>query len=160
MKRLSLLLVSVAATTPPASGYVICGNAAPQTHPFYVDATLPLNSTGTVQDWVGAVILASQEWNVAGSSNFRFAFAGLVAPPYPAGASVVIFGPLCGTTCPAAGPFTNCIDGSTPFDVSGSPAPGTWDLQGIETHELGHALGLGHSPVVGATMSAAAASPA
>ncbi|HKB15036.1 MAG TPA: hypothetical protein VKF62_03175, partial [Planctomycetota bacterium] len=61
------------------------------------------------------MILASQEWNVEGASNFRFAFAGLVTPPYPPGASVVILGGACGTTCPLAGPFTSCVDGSAPF---------------------------------------------
>ncbi|MCY2958894.1 MAG: matrixin family metalloprotease [Planctomycetota bacterium] len=35
-----------------------------------------------------------------------------------------------------------------------------FDLQGVICHELGHALGLGHTTVVGATMEAAVANPA
>jgi len=39
-------------------------------------------------------------------------------------------------------------------------AIGGWDIQGILTHEYGHALGLGHSTVGNATMYASASQPA
>ena len=43
-------------------------------------------------------------------------------------------------------------DNITFADGPGSIAGGQYDLQGIQTHEYGHALGLGHSNVGGATM--------
>ncbi|HEX6885623.1 MAG TPA: matrixin family metalloprotease [Planctomycetota bacterium] len=39
-------------------------------------------------------------------------------------------------------------------DGPGQPIPGALDIQGVFTHEYGHALGLGHSAVTGATMAA------
>jgi len=41
----------------------------------------------------------------------------------------------------------------------GTPRTFNADVQSTVTHEVGHALGLGHSPVPGATMSVAATSP-
>lgn len=42
---------------------------------------------------------------------------------------------------------------------AGIPATGSsFDLQGIGCHEYGHALGLGHTPIVGSTMEAAVSS--
>jgi len=161
MKRIGSLGVAVvlALAAPRVGGYSLCGGfLQPSTHPFHVDPTLPMNGAGTVQDWVGAVILASQEWGTDGVANFRFVFAGLVAPPYPPGTSVVTLGvPGCPGFCPPAATtsFSTCIDPAGPWDVSGNPPPGTLDLQGFATHQLGHVVGLAHSTVAGATMSPA-----
>jgi hypothetical protein len=64
------------------------------------------------------------------------------------------FNPCDATTCGAGGN----IGGDMHFDNgnlwSDGGAPGTIDFQTVALHELGHALGLGHSTVVGSVMEA------
>src|SRR5262249_51718732 len=62
-----------------------------------------------------------------------------------------------GTTCvgypqAATGLFVTCMFPYIGFDVSGNPPPLTFDLQGSSTHQMGHALGLGHTSVPGCSM--------
>ena len=140
------------------------------THPFYIDVTGALCSTpsdlcancsgGTVQDWVEATILAAQAWsnpNVT-DARFRFVFAGFIAPSsgtstYPPDVNVVTFGASCIGYPTGAGTFHTCMFADIPFDVSGAPGLGCFDLEGSMVHQLGHALGLKHSNVLGASMS-------
>jgi len=170
------ILLALAAPAPPANAYVLWGaSLTGDTHIFYIDVTAPLCALppgvcgactpGAVQDWVGATILAAQAWSdplVAGA-NFRYVFGGFIAPSptppdYPPNVNVVTLGQACigypGNLTAGPGFFHTCMFADIPFDVSGSPpSPGLcFDLQGSTVHQLGHALGLAHSLVPGASM--------
>lgn len=66
-------------------------------------------------------------------------------------------GPASFTTGGAGGWKITYSSAVTWDDGPGLPDAGALDLQSAATHEVGHALGLGHSAVAGATMSAAGA---
>ena len=101
---------------------------------------------------VGAILLSAQEWGKDGGADFRYEFAGLATYPYPPGTSVLIMGDTCVGYPQASGLFATCMFGYIPFDVSGTPPFQTFDLQGSSVHQMGHALGLGHTTVPGCSM--------
>ncbi|HET6204780.1 MAG TPA: matrixin family metalloprotease [Planctomycetota bacterium] len=153
MRAVLPLLAAVAFLAAPARPYVLWGTSlSPTTHPFYIDPSLPISCNGTVADQVGAILLAAQEWNVHGGADFRFVFAGFETFPYAPGTSVLTFGTSCVGYPMANGLFVTCMFPDVPFDVSGSPPLFTFDLQGSSVHQLGHALGLGHTTVPGCSM--------
>jgi len=170
MRSSTLAILALAAAAPAASAapYDLHGTSLAQTtHVYFIDVTAPLCSlsgvcagcaSGTVQDWVEATILAAQAWSdpfVTGA-DFRYVFGGFIAgspvpPTYPANVSVVSLGTSC-VGYPGGGVFQTCMFGDIPFDVSGNPASGCFDLQGSSVHQMGHALGLNHTTVPGASM--------
>jgi matrixin len=153
VKAAPSLLAAALLLAAPARSYVLWGTSlGPRNHPFYIDPTFPLSCNGTVQDQVGAILLAAQEWGKDGGADFRYMFMGLATYPYPPGASVLVMGTSCVGYPMASGYFTTCMFGNLPFDVSGSPPPSTFDLQGSSVHQMGHALGLGHTNVPGCSM--------
>ncbi|HKB16738.1 MAG TPA: hypothetical protein VKF62_11780, partial [Planctomycetota bacterium] len=69
MKAATSLLAAALLLAAPARSYVLWGTSlTPRTHPFYIDPTFPLSCNGTVEDQVGAILLATQEWNEHGGA--------------------------------------------------------------------------------------------
>ncbi|MCE9596039.1 MAG: matrixin family metalloprotease [Planctomycetes bacterium] len=98
----------------------------------------------------------------SGDANFDAIFVGNATGPGGAHDNTVseIAGPgggLLGITEADAGGWRIRLYSDITWDDDPSgPAPGAVDLQAVITHEYGHVLGLGHSVVSGATMSATA----
>ncbi|MEZ6186517.1 MAG: carboxypeptidase regulatory-like domain-containing protein, partial [Planctomycetota bacterium] len=81
-------------------------------------------------------------WDTTNESGFFGGAAGLVA------ITPVDFDPSSGAILDA-----DIIFNAKNYTFSTDMTPGTFDVQGIATHEVGHLIGLDHSAIVGATMN-------
>lgn len=166
----TLALLAVAAwPADEAAAYAVTGakfsgsSVSFRINPNFFDA-----SAGNSTAQVTAVRAGADEWRATGQGNFAFSYAGetSIATVAADGVNTVYYSHTDGN-----GPLAVCYWWSlggitTNFDIvffdrmvgydfiwANAPAWNQFDIQSVACHELGHALGLDHSTVTGATMA-------
>ena len=117
---------------------------------------------------VFAVRSGADEWKMSGEGNFQFNYGGQSGLTTVAldGTNVVFY-----STADGGGALAVCWywftgadmtafdiefydrDGGFDFEWALDPSGNQFDIQSVACHEFGHALGMDHSGVAGATMS-------
>ncbi len=146
-----------------AGAYSVLGRTWPQSFmPYYLN---PANLDRPVSAIEPAIRIGADAWRLQSGASFQFAFAGLTAQTTNTndGINLVMFrnassGSALATTYSWFS-STRIIDADIVFWDAGyqfvtgtSGCSGSFFIEDVATHEFGHALGLGHSTVVAATM--------
>ncbi|MAG58733.1 MAG: hypothetical protein CMJ83_20785 [Planctomycetes bacterium] len=124
-------------------------------------------SAGSADDQLMALRSGADEWRLTGQGNFEFIYGGQTTQTNLAadGQNIVFYNPGDGGGALAVcwywfvgASITNFDiefydrDGGFDFVWATNPTGSQFDIQGVATHEFGHALGLSHSSVSTATM--------
>ena len=134
---------------------------------YHVNPNFVDSAAGTASDQTLALRSGADEWKMSGQGNFAFAYGGDTAITAVAldgtnavyyaggdggGALAVCWYWFMGSNMSAFDIEFYDRDGGTDFVWSVDPSPSEFDIQGVACHEFGHALGMDHSGVAGATM--------
>jgi hypothetical protein len=166
-KQLIVMATALAAMALVSSfkllGYTVNAGWASPSAVFYIN---PLNTRLTAEAVENALLSAMNEWGLHSTSDFRYTYGGRVTDTAVGfdGRNVMLFrNEFNGTTIATTYWWTSAsqlVDADIVFweggytfytGTSGCSGNGVY-LEDAATHELGHALGLGHSTVTAATM--------
>ncbi len=138
---------------------------------FRINTNFPVGEVGSAQDQIDLIRCAASAWRTQGQTNFQFFYLGTTtstaASPFDSVDSVLYSAASGGGSTLAVTSSAFIGSTSTGFDITffgqddfgdivwngaGDTTASQADILGVGVHEFGHALGLGHPPIAGATM--------
>ncbi len=174
--RLTVAAVLLAGTAREASAFVLIGVEWPARSVGYrVNANFPDTArAGTAAEQLEIIRCAAKAWRDQTRARFEFLYQGTTTKTTfneNDGVNIVAWSSADGGDALAATLIAGDGAVATSFDIlffnktggttnnwsgPGEPASGEFDIGGVAVHELGHALGLDHTPIAAATMFASA----